>query len=84
MRLSLPRPRTTSGKEQTLIRQAAVVALSVVPFVASSVLAFFTWELVEPLATLWRMIVIFFVWIGAFAVSTQFFWKVTGLLATEA
>jgi hypothetical protein len=72
------------GKEQTLIRQAAVVGLSVIPFAASSVLAFVAWGLAEPLATLWRMIIIFFVWIGVFAVCTQFFWKVVDLLATEA
>jgi hypothetical protein len=60
------------------------VALSVVPFFASSALAFFAWELVEPLATQWCIIVICFVWIGVFTVCTQFFWKVVDLLATEA
>jgi uncharacterized membrane protein (DUF106 family) len=38
----------------------------------------------DPLATLWRIIIIFFVWIGVFAVFTQIFWKVVGALAKQA
>jgi ABC-type uncharacterized transport system permease subunit len=59
-----------------------VAGLSFLPFGASSVAAFGVWELLESLPTLWKMVIIFFVWIGVFAIFTQLFWKVVDLLAT--
>jgi len=64
-------------------RQAAVIGLSLVPFVLSSMAAFLAWEVAVALETVWRMIFVVLVWIPAFAVGTQLFWKVVGLLALK-
>ena len=57
-----------------MIRQAAVIGLSVIPFVLSSALAFVAWELVNGVEA-WRMITTALVWIVAFAAGTQLFWR---------
>ncbi len=66
-----------------MIRQAAVVLLSLVPFAVSILAAEVAWENITGIATVWRMIAMTLVWIGAFAASTQLFWKVTDLLALK-
>ena len=66
-----------------MIRQAAVVLLSSVPFVVSILLAYVSWETFVGIATVWRMVILTLVWIGAFAIGTQLFWKATGLLAQK-
>ena len=65
----------------TFTKEAAVVLLSLVPFAVSIPLGYAAWETVAGVATVWRMVVMTLVWIAAFAAGTQFFWKVTGLLA---
>jgi hypothetical protein len=57
-----------------LIRQMAVIGLSIVPFILSSILAFLAWEAVSGIEA-WRMITTALVWIAAFAAGTQLFWK---------
>ena len=75
--MSLPRGRND------LIRQAAVVLLSLMPFAISIGAAEVAWQAITGVATVWRMIAITLVWIGAFAVGTQLFWKVTGALVQK-
>lgn len=64
-------------------KQLAVIGLSIVPFVVSSVAAFLAWEVATVLETVWRMIFVVLVWIPAFAGGTQLFWRVVGLLAPK-
>ena len=64
-------------------RQAAVAFLAMVPLAISICAAYAAWETTVGILTVWRMITITLVWIGAFALGTQLFWKVTGLLATK-
>ncbi len=65
-----------------MIRQAAVAGLSLFPFGFSIVAAYLAWESF-PSIEAWHMIFTVFIWIGAFAVGTQLFWKVVGLLASK-
>ena len=67
-----------------MIRQAAVIGLSLLPFILSSGAAFLVWEFATTLETVWRMIFVALVWIPAFAGGTQLFWKVVGLLAPKS
>ena len=64
-----------------MIRQAALVLLSLMPFGVSVLFAYASWSAVTGVAALWRMIVMTLVWIAAFAAGTELFWKVTDLLA---
>lgn len=64
-------------------RQAAVIGLSLLPFVLSSGAAYLAWDVAAALATVWRMIFTVLVWIPAFAGGTQLFWRVIGLLAPK-
>ena len=64
-----------------LIKQAALVALSLMPFGVSIFYAYAAWTMVTGIATVWRMVAMTLVWIAAFAVGTQLFWKVTDLLS---
>jgi len=57
-----------------MIKQVAVIALSMVPFALSSTLAFVAWEAVNGIEA-WRMITTSLTWIAGFAVGTQIFWK---------
>ena len=66
-----------------MIRQVAVIGLSLLPFILSSGAAFLAWEAAAAVDTLWRMILIVLVWIPAFAGGTQLFWRVVGLLAPQ-
>lgn len=66
-----------------MIRQVAVIGLSLLPFILSSGAAFLAWEAAAAVDTLWRMIFIVLVWIPAFAGGTQLFWRVVGLLAPQ-
>jgi hypothetical protein len=66
-----------------MIRQAAVIGLSLLPFILSSGAAFLAWEVASALETVWRMIFVVLVWIPAFAGGTRLFWSVTGLLASK-
>jgi len=66
-----------------VIRQVAVIGLSLLPFILSSGAAFLAWEAAAAVDTLWRMILIVLVWIPAFAGGTQLFWRVVGLLAPQ-
>jgi hypothetical protein len=65
-----------------LIKQAAVAGLSLLPFMLSISAAYFAWY-VFPSIEAWHMIVTVLVWIGAFALGTQLFWKVVELLAPK-
>jgi hypothetical protein len=69
--------------QSALIKQAAVVMLSIVPFAVSVLFAYATWEAIAWIGTVWRMIAMTAVWIAAFALGTQLFWKVTGLLVPK-
>jgi len=53
------------------------------PFAVSILAAEGAWLMVAGIATVWRMIVLTLVWIGAFAVGTQLFWKMTVILAQK-
>jgi len=53
------------------------------PFGASILAAYATWELITGIAALWRMIAMTLVWIAAFAAFTQLFWKVVEVLAPK-
>ena len=66
-----------------MIRQAAVIGLSLLPFVLASGCAFLAWEAAAAVEAAWRMIFIVLVWIPAFAGGTQLFWKVVGLLSPK-
>jgi hypothetical protein len=65
-----------------MMRQVGVLGLSLIPFTLATVVAFVTWEALEPLAVLWRLIVIVLAWIVAFASGSQVFWKVVGLFSS--
>ena len=67
-----------------MIRQAAVVGLSLLPFVLSTGASFLAWEFAVSLEEVWRMIFVVLVWIPVFAGGTQLFWKVVGLLAPKS
>ena len=45
--------------------------------------AYGAWDLFEEMATVWRMVIMTLVWVGAFAAGTQLFWKATDLLAQQ-
>ena len=64
-------------------RQAAVVALSLLPFAFSTSLAYLAWEALGSMEALFKMVSIVFVWIAAFAGGTQLFWKIVGRLASR-
>lgn len=64
-----------------MIKQAALVVLSLMPFGVSILFAYAAWTMVTGIATVWRMVAMTLVWIAAFAASTQLFWKVTDLLS---
>ena len=66
-----------------MIRQAAVIGLSLLPFILSSGAAFLVWEFATTLETVWRMIFVILVWIPTLAGGTQLFWKVVGLLVPK-
>jgi len=53
------------------------------PFVASILAAYASWEVVSGTATVWRMIIMTLVWIAAFAAGTLLFWKVVERLAPK-
>jgi hypothetical protein len=67
-----------------MIRQAAVIGMSLLPFFLSSGAAYLAWEFTVPLEAVWRMVFAVLVWIPAFAGGTQLFWKVVGLLAPKS
>lgn|GEM_PF-530397 len=67
-----------------MIRQAAVIGLSLLPFALSSGAAYLAWDFASVLETVWRMIFVVLVWIPAFAGGTQLFWRVVGLLAPKS
>jgi hypothetical protein len=62
---------------------AAVIVLTLLPFVVSSVAAYLAWEVAAALETVWRMIFVVLIWIPAFAGGAQLFWRVVGLLAPK-
>lgn len=66
-----------------MIRQAAVIGLSLLPFVLSSGAAFLAWEFTTALEAVWRLIFVVLVWIPVFAGGTQLFWRAVGLLAPK-
>jgi len=65
-----------------LIKQAALVGLSLATFGFSSVVAYVAWSAAEGIEG-WRMIFTVLAWIIAFAFGTQVFWKVVELLAPK-
>jgi hypothetical protein len=65
-----------------LIRQAAVIGLSLVPFALSIVVAFLAWEAMNGVEA-WRMIATTLTWIVGFAFGTQLFWKGVERLAPK-
>jgi hypothetical protein len=64
-----------------MIRLAAVVMLTLVPFGLSILAAYAAWESITHIWILWRMVAMTLVWIGAFAAGAQIFWKVVERLA---
>ena len=65
-----------------MIRQAAVVCLALLPLAVSIPAAYIAW-LALPSVEAVHMIVTGLVWVFSFAVGTQLFWKVVGLLAPK-
>ena len=65
-----------------MIRQAAVVGLSVLPFSISIAVAYFAWVLF-PAVEAWHMIATVIAWIVAFAAGTQLFWRIVEQLAPK-
>ena len=65
-----------------MLRQVAGIALSLVPFAISSVLAFVAWEAVSGVEA-WRMITTTLTWIVGFALGTRLFWKGVERLASK-
>jgi hypothetical protein len=65
-----------------LIRQLAVIFLSLVPFAISIMAAYLTWA-AFPSIELWHMVATTLVWVVSFAAGTALFWKVTELLAIK-
>jgi len=65
-----------------LIRQFAVVGLSLLPFGISATAAYLAWASF-PSIEAWHMIVTALVWVAAFALGTELFWKVVGVLASK-
>ena len=63
-----------------MIRQAAVVGLSLIPFGLSVATAYLAWS-VFPEIEGWHMIVTVLVWVTAFAAGTQLFWSLVERLA---
>jgi hypothetical protein len=63
-----------------LIRQAAVAVLALLPLAISIPAAYLAW-LVFPSIEAWHIIITGLVWVFAFAVGTQLFWKGVELLA---
>ena len=53
------------------------------PFAASILAAYASWELITGVAVLWKMMFITLVWIVTFAGGTQLFWKVVEALAQK-
>jgi len=53
------------------------------PFAASILAAYASWEEVAGISTVWRMILMTLVWIAAFAVGTLLFWKAVERLAPK-
>jgi hypothetical protein len=65
-------------------RRAAVVFLSLVPFVLSAVTTVAIWDSTWALIDLWRMILAVLGWVAAFALGTRLFWKVVLILAPKS
>lgn len=65
-----------------MIRQFAVVWLSLFPFALSVGAAYLAWEVLPAIEGV-HMVATVLVWIAAFAVGTQIFWKVVGVLAQK-
>ncbi len=64
-----------------LVRQAAVVMISLFPFSVSSVAAFALWTSTAGLPDVWRLSIVTLTWVVVFAAGTFAFWKVVGRLA---
>ncbi len=65
-----------------MIRQAAVMGLSLFPLGVSILAAYFAWNAIGAVEG-WRMVATVLVWVAAFAVGTQVFWKAVGILAPK-
>jgi ABC-type Na+ efflux pump permease subunit len=65
------------------MRQAVVLGLSLIPFVFATLAAFATWELLEPMHAIWRLISMVIAWVVLFASGTQVFWRVVGQFSPE-
>ena len=57
-----------------MIKQAAVIGLSLIPFALSTVLAFLTWEALNGIEA-WRLVSTGLAWVVAFALGTRIFWR---------
>jgi hypothetical protein len=66
-----------------MIKQAAVVLMSLFPFVAATSAALLAWGTVLTLPALWRLIPLSLVWIVVFAAGTRVFWEVVERLASK-
>ncbi len=78
-----PTPRLLSPDgRRRLIRQAAVVGLSLFPLGVSILAAYVAWNIVGSVEA-WRMVTTVLVWVAAFAAGTQLFWKAVGVLAPK-
>jgi hypothetical protein len=64
-----------------MIKQLAVVCLSLIPFAVSTAFALGAWELLEALSGLWRLVTVVLVWIATFAAGTQAFWMAVEALS---
>ncbi len=65
-----------------MIRQAAVMGLSLFPLGVSIFAAYIAWNLVGSIEG-WRMVTTVLVWVAAFAAGTRVFWKGVGVLAPK-
>ncbi len=60
-----------------MIRELAVVMLSLVPVVLGSVFAYVFWQLSPAFDPLWRASFTVLTWVVGFAIGTRVFWRVT-------
>ncbi|HYC12497.1 MAG TPA: hypothetical protein VEC02_07590 [Nitrososphaerales archaeon] len=58
-----------------MYKHVLLVFLSLVPFGVSTVVALATWEVLQALAPVSRLIAVVVLWIVAFAAATLAFWK---------
>jgi len=60
-----------------MIRELAVVVLSLIPVLVGSVIATIIWTMSPSFDPLWRASFVVFSWVVGFAAGTKLFWRLT-------